>query len=92
MVLMSGFFSAGVGIIFGLPSLRIKGLYLAVTTLAAQFFLEWCFIRIGWLYNYNNSGAIEVSGVKALATGHPDRALRQRRSRGISSCCRSWYL
>jgi branched-chain amino acid transport system permease protein len=40
--------------------LRIKGLYLAVTTLAAQFFLEWCFIRIGWLYNYNASGAIEV--------------------------------
>jgi branched-chain amino acid transport system permease protein len=60
LVLMSGFFSAGVGIIFGLPSLRIKGFYLAVTTLAAQFFLEWCFIRVEWLYNYNNSGAIEV--------------------------------
>jgi branched-chain amino acid transport system permease protein len=60
MVLLSGIFSAGIGIIFGLPSLRIKGLYLAVTTLAAQFFLEWCFIRIPWLYNYNNSGAIEV--------------------------------
>jgi branched-chain amino acid transport system permease protein len=59
-LLLSGFFAAGVGIIFGLPSLRIKGLYLAVTTLAAQFFLEWCFIRIGWLYNYNDSGAIEV--------------------------------
>jgi branched-chain amino acid transport system permease protein len=43
-----------------LPSLRIKGLYLAVTTLAAQFFLGWCFIRIPWLYNYNASGAIEV--------------------------------
>jgi branched-chain amino acid transport system permease protein len=37
-----------------------QGLYLAVTTLAAQFFLEWCFIRIPWLYNYNASGAIEV--------------------------------
>jgi branched-chain amino acid transport system permease protein len=60
MVLLSGFFSAAVGMIFGLPSLRIKGFYLAVTTLAAQFFLEWCFIRIPWLYNYNNSGAIEV--------------------------------
>jgi branched-chain amino acid transport system permease protein len=41
MVLLSGFFAAGVGILFGLPSLRIKGFYLAVTTLAAQFFLEW---------------------------------------------------
>ncbi len=60
MVLCSGFFSAGVGMVFGLPSLRIKGFYLVVTTLAAQFFLEWCFIRIPWLYNYNDSGAIEV--------------------------------
>ncbi len=60
MIFASGLFSAGVGILFGLPSLRIKGLYLAVTTLAAQFFLEWCFIRIPWLYNYNSSGAIEV--------------------------------
>lgn len=60
VLLLSGFFSAGVGVVFGLPSLRIKGLYLAITTLAAQFFLEWCFIRVGWLYNYNDSGAIEV--------------------------------
>lgn len=59
-ILLSGIFSAVVGVIFGLPSLRIKGLYLAITTLAAQFFLEWCFIRIAWLYNYNDSGAIEV--------------------------------
>ncbi|PTW59448.1 amino acid/amide ABC transporter membrane protein 2 (HAAT family) [Breoghania corrubedonensis] len=61
VLLASGFFSAAIGVAFGLPSLRIKGLYLAVTTLAAQFFLEWCFIRIPWLYNYNASGAIEIS-------------------------------
>jgi len=60
LILVSGFFSAGVGALFGLPSLRIKGFYLIVATLAAQFFLEWCFIRIGWLYNYNASAAIEV--------------------------------
>ncbi|MFC0217036.1 branched-chain amino acid transport system permease protein [Pseudochelatococcus lubricantis] len=59
-LLVSGFFSAGVGVIFGLPSLRIKGFYLAVTTLAAQFFLQWCFVRIPWLTNHNISGAIEV--------------------------------
>ncbi|MBJ3775777.1 branched-chain amino acid ABC transporter permease [Acuticoccus mangrovi] len=59
-VLCSGVFSAAVGVVFGLPSLRIKGFYLAVATLAAQFFLEWCFIRIPWLYNNNASGAIEV--------------------------------
>jgi branched-chain amino acid transport system permease protein len=59
VILLSGVFSAAIGLVFGLPSLRIKGLYLVVTTLAAQFFLEWCFIRIGWLYNYNVSGAID---------------------------------
>src|SRR6476620_7527367 len=42
LVLASGFFSAAVGAVFGLPSLRIKGFYLAVATLAAQFFLSWC--------------------------------------------------
>lgn len=60
LILVSGVFSSIIGVFFGLPSLRIKGLYLAITTLAAQFFLEWCFIRIAWLYNYNDSGAIEV--------------------------------
>ena len=59
-IVTSGFFSAAVGVLFGLPSLRIKGFYLAVATLAAQFFLQWCFIRVPWLYNYNISGAIEV--------------------------------
>jgi branched-chain amino acid transport system permease protein len=59
-VIASGLFSAVVGVLFGLPSLRIKGFYLAVATLAAQFFLSWCFVRVPWLYNYNTSGAIEV--------------------------------
>lgn len=59
-IIASGFFSALVGVIFGLPSLRIKGFYLAVATLAAQFFLEWCFVRIPWLYNYSSSGEIAV--------------------------------
>ena len=59
-ILASGFFSAAVGVVFGLPSLRIKGFYLAVATLAAQFFLSWCFIRQPWFDNYNTSGAIEV--------------------------------
>jgi len=59
-IVVSGFFSAAVGVLFGLPSLRIKGFYLAVATLAAQFFLSWCFFRVPWLYNNNSSGAIEV--------------------------------
>jgi branched-chain amino acid transport system permease protein len=60
LIFASGFAAAAVGAVFGLPSLRIKGFYLAVATLAAQFFLSWAFIRISWLYNYNVSGAIEV--------------------------------
>src|SRR5438034_4658218 len=60
LILCSGFFAAAVGVVFGLPSLRIKGFYLAVATLAAQFFLSWCFIRVPWLFNHNVSGAIEV--------------------------------
>lgn len=61
-VILAGGVTAAVGVLFGLPSLRIKGFYLAVATLAAQFFLEWAFIRIPWLYNANASGAIEVAG------------------------------
>jgi len=60
LIVLSGFVSAAAGIVFGLPSLRIKGFYLAVATLASQFFLSWCFIRVQWLYNYNISASIEV--------------------------------
>ena len=60
---LAGLTAAAVGIVFGLPSLRIKGFYLAVATLAAQFFLQWCFVRIPWLYNYNASGAEKVAEI-----------------------------
>ncbi len=43
-----------VGLLFGLPSSRIKGFYLMVTTLAAQFFLEWLFVKFPWFYNYGS--------------------------------------
>ena len=59
-ILLSGLVASAVGVVFGLPSLRIKGFYLAVATLSAQFFLDWCFVRIPWLVNHNVSGAIEV--------------------------------
>ena len=58
ITLLSGAITAGVGILFGLPSLRIKGFYLAVATLAAQFFLIWMFNKWGWFYNYSASGQI----------------------------------
>jgi branched-chain amino acid transport system permease protein len=62
-IFLSGFFAAAIGVAFGLPSLRIKGFYLAIATLAAQFFLVWLFEKWAWLYNYNSSGAIQVPTV-----------------------------
>ena len=53
---LSGLIAAGVGLLFGIPSLRIKGFYLAVATLAAQFFLIWLFNKVGWFVNYAPSG------------------------------------
>ncbi|WP_424832197.1 branched-chain amino acid ABC transporter permease [Ruegeria sp.] len=59
-VLLAGGITAFVGVLFGLPSLRIKGFYLAVATLAAQFFLVWLFNRVPWFYNYSASGQINA--------------------------------
>src|SRR3982751_5290577 len=53
-----GLSAAAVGIVFGLPSLRIRGFYLAVATLAAQFFIVWCLTKVGWFTNYSASGVI----------------------------------
>lgn len=60
VILLSGFITAAVGVLFGLPSLRIKGFYLAVATLAAQFFLVWLFNKVPWFYNYSASGQINA--------------------------------
>lgn len=56
--LLAGVCTAGVGVLFGIPSLRIKGFYLAVATLASQFFLVWMFNKVPWFYNYNPSGTL----------------------------------
>jgi branched-chain amino acid transport system permease protein len=63
---IGGLCAAMVGIAFGLPSLRIKGLYLAVATLACQFFVLWAINRIGWLSNYSSSGVITAQNVEVL--------------------------
>ena len=54
--LLAGLTAAAVGLLFGIPSLRIKGFYLAVATLASQFFLIWLFNKVGWFVNYAPSG------------------------------------
>src|SRR5437899_4000089 len=62
-LLLGGLCSTAIGVLFGIPSLRIKGLYLAVATLAAQFFVDWAFLRINWLTNNSSSGSVTVSGL-----------------------------
>jgi branched-chain amino acid transport system permease protein len=62
----AGLMAMLVGIVFGLPSLRIKGFYLAVATLACQFFVLWALQRIGWFTNHSASGVITAQKVVIL--------------------------
>jgi len=64
--ILAGVCAAAVGIVFGLPSLRIKGFYLAVATLACQFFVLWAIQRIGWFTNDSASGVITAQTVEIL--------------------------
>jgi branched-chain amino acid transport system permease protein len=65
-LLMGGLCATAVGVLFGIPSLRIKGLYLAVATLAAQFFVDWAFLRIKWFTNDSASGSVSVSNLQVF--------------------------
>ncbi len=68
-ILLGGVTAAVVGIVFGIPSLRVRGLYLAMATLAAQFFCDWAFLRIGWFTNDAPSGSVSVSRLELLGWG-----------------------
>ena len=57
---LAGLITALVGLVFGIPSLRIKGFYLAVATLAAQFFLVWLFNKVPLFFNYSATGQINA--------------------------------
>ena len=63
---LSGALTALVGMVFGIPSLRLKGLYLAIATLAAHFIVA--FVVVHW-----ESMTGGVAGIKA--SGRPDLAL-----------------
>ena len=65
-LLLGGVCATAVGVLFGIPSLRIKGLYLAVATLAAQFFCDWAFLRIKWFTLDNASGSASVSNLNVF--------------------------
>jgi branched-chain amino acid transport system permease protein len=68
-LLLGGGCATLVGVLFGIPSLRIKGLYLAVATLAAQFFVDWVFLRVSWFTNNSTSGSVSVSGLNLFGIG-----------------------
>lgn len=59
-IVLAGLTAAAVGLFFGLPSLRLRGFYLAVSTLAAQFFVQWALTKFGWFSNDNPSGVINA--------------------------------
>jgi branched-chain amino acid transport system permease protein len=61
VLVLAGLIAAFAGMLFGIPSLRIKGLYLAVATLAAQFFIDWLFARVKWFTNYAPSGSVSTA-------------------------------
>ena len=65
-LLIGGLCATVFGVLFGLPSLRVKGLYLAVATLAAQFFADWMFLRIKWFTNHSPSGSVSVSNLQVM--------------------------
>ncbi|MFL9956123.1 branched-chain amino acid ABC transporter permease [Paraburkholderia nemoris] len=65
-LLLGGLITAAVGAVFGLPSLRIKGFYLIVSTLAAQFFVEWIFTRVSWFSNDDTSGVLSAPRLTAF--------------------------
>jgi len=48
-ILGGGIISSAVGTFFGLPSLRIKGFYLAISTLASQFIIQWIITHWQWV-------------------------------------------
>jgi len=64
VLVLAGLIAAAVGMLFGIPSLRIKGLYLAVATLGAQFFMDWVFARVKWFTNYAHSGSVQTAPVE----------------------------
>jgi branched-chain amino acid transport system permease protein len=70
-----GLCSMALGIVFGIPSLRIRGLYLAVATLAAQFFVDWFVNRAAWVTHHSTSGLVSIRSLDffGLALNTPHR-------------------
>jgi branched-chain amino acid transport system permease protein len=70
---LAGVVTAAVGLIFGLPAARLKGLYLAIATLAAQFILLDFFARAEWF----TGGSVPVIAKSFSLFGNAIRGDRQ---------------
>jgi branched-chain amino acid transport system permease protein len=75
-LLGGGLCATACGILFGLPSLRIRGLYLAGATLAAQFFVDWFVNHVHWVTNDSSSGSVSVPALSVA--GMPLQTPAQR--------------
>lgn len=64
--ILGGLCAAAVGLLFGLPSLRVRGFYLAASTLATQFFVVWALTKVQWFTNYSSSGVITAQKMNIL--------------------------
>ena len=65
-IALAGLSAAAIGVLFGLPSLRLRGFYLAVSTLAAQFFVQWALTKFSWFTNDNASGVIDAPALSVF--------------------------
>ncbi|NHN79680.1 branched-chain amino acid ABC transporter permease [Azotobacter chroococcum] len=81
--LLGGVVAALVALLFGLPSLRIKGFYLIVSTLAAQFFVQWALTKFSWFSNDNPSGVITAPKLQILGADFGSPAGRYLLTLGV---------
>jgi branched-chain amino acid transport system permease protein len=74
--ILGGVCAAAVGIVFGLPSLRVRGFYLAASTLATQFFVVWALTKVKWFTNFTSSGVITAQKMQILGMPFDTPALK----------------
>ena len=89
-IALGGGISAAVGVLFGLPSLRIKGFYLIVSTLAAQFFVQWVFVKVDWFSNHSASGVISAPKLVVAGVSFDSPAGRYLFTLGIVAAL-TWF-
>lgn len=70
---LGGFAAAAVGMFFGIPSLRLKGIYLAIATLAAQIIIE--YVLLHWDSVTGGSNGLLVASPEILGLAFDDEPM-----------------